>query len=82
MKRSSVPAIALNKSNDRGGHYFMSIYTVKRLHRYQWTELPIYHDVIDQVRYLSEGKYAKKMIDNYPIFQWSSCFLITYDLSE
>ena len=35
IKRRSVPAITLNKSNDHGGHYFLSLYTGKRLHRYQ-----------------------------------------------
>ena len=44
-----VPAIALNKSNNHGGHYFMILYTGKRLRGYQWTELPIYDDVISQV---------------------------------
>ena len=68
MKRRSVPAIALNKSDYHGGHYFMIIYTGKSLHRYQCTELPIDYDVIDQVRDSAEEDDAKKMIDNYPIF--------------
>ena len=60
MKRRSVPGITLNESNDHGGHYFMSLYTGKRLHSYQWTELPIDDDVIAQVRGLAEGENAKK----------------------
>ena len=55
IKRRSVPSIAINESNDHGGHYFMSLYTGKRLQRYQWTEIPIYDGVIDQVRYLEKG---------------------------
>ena len=32
MKRRSVPAIALRRSNSAGGHYFMSLYSGKRIH--------------------------------------------------
>jgi len=32
MKRRSVPAIALDPSNNHGGHYFMNLYTGKKLH--------------------------------------------------
>ena len=69
IKRRSVPSISLNESNDHGGHYFMSLYTGKRLHRYQWTEPPIDDDAISQIRYLSEGYDAEKMIYNYPMFE-------------
>ena len=60
----------------------MSLYTGKRLHSYQCTELPIYDDVIYQVRYLAEGEDAKKMSDNYPMFEWVPGFLITDSVSE
>ena len=60
----------------------MSLYTVKLLHRYQWTELPIDDDVISQVRDLSEGEGAKKMTNNYPVFELASGVLITDDISE
>ena len=53
MKIKIVPAIGLNKSNYHGGHYFMSLYTGKRLHGYPWKELPIYDDIISQVRDLA-----------------------------
>ena len=36
MKSRSVPTIALNASNDRGGHFFMSINTGKRIHSHKW----------------------------------------------
>ena len=32
IKSRAVPAIALNASNERGGHFFMSINTGKRIH--------------------------------------------------
>ena len=53
-KHRSVGAIALNPSNERGRHYFMSLRTCKKLHRYIWTELPIMNEVIEQVEQLGE----------------------------
>ena len=35
MKERTVPAIVLNRSNDTGGHYFMSLETGRRLHSYR-----------------------------------------------
>ena len=61
MKRRSVPDIALNESNNHGGHYFMSLYTEKRLHSYQFTEIQIDDDLIAQVIYLAEGEDTKKI---------------------
>ena len=60
----------------------MSIYTGNLLLSYQWTELQKYDDVIDQVRDLAEEGNAKKMTDNYPMFEWAPVVLITDDLSE
>ena len=60
----------------------MRIYTVKGLHSYQWIELPIDHDVIAQVIELSDEYNAKKMTDNYPMFEWEPCVLITDNVSE
>ena len=59
----------------------MSLYTGKRLHRYQLTEIPIGDDVISQVRDLAEEENAKKMTDNYPMFEWAPGVLITDDVS-
>ena len=49
MNRRSVPAIALNASNQHGGHYFMSLYSGKRLNSYEYSELPIEDEVIKRV---------------------------------
>jgi hypothetical protein len=40
MKSRSVPGIALRPSNDNGGHYFLNLETNKRIHSYNWDELP------------------------------------------
>ena len=82
MKIKIVPAIGLNKSNYHGGHYFMSLYTGKRLHGYPWKELPIYDDIISQVRDLAQGEDAKKITDNYSMFEWATGILITDYVSE
>ena len=50
MKARSVPAISLGPSNEWGGHFFMSIYTGKRLHAYSWKELQIDDEVIKRVK--------------------------------
>jgi hypothetical protein len=38
-KPRSIGVVALKPSNERGGYYFMSLSTGRRLHCYQWTEL-------------------------------------------
>ena len=43
MKRRSVPDIMLKASNETRWLYFMSFYTSKKMHRYTWYELQIYH---------------------------------------
>ena len=60
----------------------MSLYTGKHLHSYQWTELPIYYDVIAQVIDLDEEENANKMTDNYLMFEWAPSVLITEDVIE
>jgi hypothetical protein len=67
----SVPAIALNPSNEHGGHYFMSLYSGKRLHSYEWKELPIDDDVINRVEELASREDAPTMINGYPVFTWA-----------
>ena len=37
MKSRAVPGIALRRSNNAGGHYFMSLDSVKRIHGYSGT---------------------------------------------
>ena len=41
MDARSLPAIALTSSNEHCGHYFMSLYSGKRIHSYKCKELPI-----------------------------------------
>ena len=50
MNVRSVPGIALSPSNERGGYFFMNLYTGAELHSHQWTELPLSNDVINRVQ--------------------------------
>jgi hypothetical protein len=82
MSRRSVPAIALNPSNMHGGHYFMSLYTGKRLHSYEWDELPIDDEVIKRVEGLGIDEDAPLMADGYPMFEWAPGIPIIDDLID
>ena len=56
MTPRSVPAIALKQSNNEGGHYFMSLYSDKRMNGYKWDMFPIYYLTIERVEQLAEDK--------------------------
>ena len=75
MNARSIPAIALNASNEHGGHYFMSLYSGKRIHSYEWRELPIDEEVITRVEELAEEEEAPEMKRGYPIFTWKQRFI-------
>ena len=60
MKHRSVPGIALGPSNEHGGHYFMSLFTGKRINSNKWDELPISEEVIERVEEL--GAKDKQML--------------------
>ena len=66
-RRRIIPSIALNKSKYHGGQYLMSLYTGKRLHSYEWTDLPIENDVIEQVKKFYSDEKRPLLKDKYPI---------------
>ena len=70
-KPRAVPAIALRMSNNAGGHYFMSLHTGKRIHGFQWDELPIDDHVIERVEALAEEQNQPLMHRGKPCFEWS-----------
>ena len=52
---------------------YVSIYweeNGKKIHAYDWTELPIDKDVIDRVEELSTSENQPEIIDNLPLFEW------------
>ena len=81
MDTRSIPAIALNASNEHGGHYFMSLYSGKRIHSYEWKELPIDEEVIARVEELAEEEEAPEMKRGYPTFTWKQRFIDEPDLN-
>ena len=70
-KPRAVPAIALRRSNNNGGHYFMSLHSGKRIHGYEWEELPIDEHVIERVEALAEAEKQKVMHRGMPSFEWA-----------
>ena len=75
MLRRSVTAIALSSSNIHGEHYFMSLYTGKRLNSYIWNETSTSNEVISRVKALAEDEKTSLIADGYTIFEWSSEYL-------
>ena len=71
MKSRCIPAIALKPSNEWGGHFFMSLWTGKRIHGYNWVELPISEEVIQQVESLAIKENQPLLVDGIPIFEWN-----------
>ena len=71
MMSRSTPSIALKRSNDRGGHYFMSIDTGKKIHGSKWVVKPINKDVIDRVHALAAKEQQPLLINNTPLFEYS-----------
>jgi hypothetical protein len=50
MHARTLGAICLGPSgNEEGGHYFLSLSTGARIHRYRWTDLPMPDDVVARV---------------------------------
>ena len=80
MKRRSVPAIALNESNEYGGYYFINLYTAKKLHSYNQQELPIDNKTISQIEELAQEEKAKRLTDTYPMFKQALGVLIIDEL--
>ena len=70
MDARSVPAVALHPSNSHGGHYFMSLYSGKRIHSYHWQEAPIDDDIVDRVEALALEEEALVMARGFPTFTW------------
>ena len=68
-KPRAVPAIALRRSNNAGGHYFMSLHSGKRIHGYEWEELPIDEHVIERVEALAEAEKQPIMHRGMPSFE-------------
>ena len=81
-KPRAVPAIALRRSNNTGGHYFMSLHTGRRIHGYEWEELPIDEHVIERVEDLAESENQPIMHRGMPNFEWAPGIPINNELED
>ena len=71
-KERRVSAICLLPSNNKGGYYFMSTETGKRIHGYNFVELSIPQSIIDRVNELVDREHAPDLDDDRcPIFEWA-----------
>ena len=68
MKTRRVPDIALYKTNDNGGHNFIYLYKGKRIHVYNWNDLPIHDEVIERFKELAEDYHQTLLTDGYQFF--------------
>jgi hypothetical protein len=69
-KSRSIGAVALKISNEQIGYYLMSLLTGRRLHCYQWTELPVPDYVIDRIEEMPVRKNQPVMANGHPILEW------------
>ena len=72
MTERAVPGIALKASNSKGGFYFMSLYTGRRINSYVWEVLPISDEIIERVGEIAKQQKQPKIINGIPIFEWDS----------
>ena len=78
----SVKAIALYPSgNAQHTWYFMSLNTGKRLHRRNWTPLPMGEEIITRVHALVEKKGRSRVTNNFN-FEWRPGTVIKEPPSE
>ena len=67
-KARTVGAIALCPSgNGQGSWYFMPVSTGERIHRYQWTELPLGQETIDRIHNMAKKQGMPSMEDFFYI---------------
>ena len=60
----------------------MKLYTSKILHSYEWTQLPIENDDVEQVKQLSSNEKIPIVKDKYPMFEWAPGITILDETQE
>ena len=63
MEPQAILAIALHKSNESGGMFFMSLKSGKRVHINKWREVPFSQDTINRVQTIDESLYSATLDD-------------------
>ena len=60
----------------------MRLYTGNRLYIYEWTQLPIELDFIEQVKHFSSDEKLPLVKDKYTMFEWATGIPILYETQE
>ena len=60
----------------------MSLYTGKILQSYEWIELHIDNNIIEQVNQFSSVEKGPLVKDKYPMFEWASGIPVLYETQE
>ena len=69
-KERKVSCIALRPCNRKGGYYFLSLETGRKIHGHDWTELAIPQRVIDRVHELADEENTPALDDEgCPVFE-------------
>jgi hypothetical protein len=69
-KERKISCIALRPCNRKGGYYFLSLETGKRIHGHDWNELAIPQRVIDRVHELADNEHAPTLDEEgCPVFE-------------
>ena len=66
-KNDTVGGIALKPSNEKGGYYFMSLFSGKKIHAMRWKDLPISDNAVHRVHELAldQEQHMRWKMDRY-----------------
>lgn len=59
LRKRSISAIALQPSNENGGHFFMILEYGRRLHSYEWISLPITQWTINLIELMAKREATR-----------------------
>ena len=62
LKERSVHAVALHRSNENGGCYFLNLETGKQVQSFKWEELPRTEEVIRRVEELAKDRINEEKL--------------------
>ena len=82
MKTRAVLGISLHASNTTGVYYFVSLYSVRRVHGCKWDEFPVDDYVIKRLEYLDEEENQPLMHNGMPSFEWALGMEVDDELEE
>ena len=60
----------------------MSLWSGRKIHAYEWEELPIDEEIIDKVKELALKEKQPKLVDGLPIFEWNSKYIMEDNIND